>query len=324
MKMMLGNHKDIPKLGIKVHFVNRALMDYGHSNLRRFKLNPQFPLAKLPIDWTKNNSLSFPIDGNDQYGCCLYAAPCHLDNTWTGNVGTESVFNEKTIIADYLKLSGGDNGLNEEVIVPAWKKGLVSNPEVNILDAMDIDPTNTTMAQSAIYLFGGIIFMLSVPDNWINDFNTGYVWDVPATADPNNGHAVLWNAADSDGNFKVQTWGTYGYITPAAVKVCDPTAFTVFSMRWFNSQGFAPNGLHYTELSQIWTAAGGIKLPDSPFPAPVGPTPTPITPVADISIYIPSKTIVAPGYTLSVEKNDKVIVNLYDQTISTPEGWLPI
>ena len=122
---------------------------------------------------------SFPYDGNDHYGDCMYAAACHGDNTFTGNVGTESVFDQTTLIKDYLALSGGDNGLDEGMILGEWKKGLASTPAASIFGSVDIDPTNANLMQAAIYLFGGVQFQLAVPDVWINDFTTGAVWDAP-------------------------------------------------------------------------------------------------------------------------------------------------
>jgi hypothetical protein len=290
------------------------------------------------------------MDGNDTYGDCMYAGACHGDNTFTGNSGTESVFDLATITADYLELSGGDNGLDEGTLVPAWKAGIASTPEASILDALDIDPTNAAMTQSAISLFGGVLFMLDVPDTWVNNFQTGYVWDVPAVADSNNGHAVWWNGVDTTGNYKLQTWGTYGWITPAGVSVCDPSAFVVFSLRWFNAAGYAPNGMHYTALSPLWTQAGGAVLPASPFPAPTPtplppapipppnptptPTPTPIpvptpvppTPAPDVSIYLGSSTIYAPGWTLAAVAFDdhNVLVDTKNRTIIVPKGWAPL
>ncbi len=329
MENIITNHVEIPKLGITAHFVHRQLMKKGHPS-KRFKLTPSFPVAK-PTDWTKSNSIDFPILGNADYGDCLYCAPLHFDQTMTANVGVESSFDESVVISDYLKLAGGqDTGLDQDMIIPAWKQGLASNSKVSILDALDVDPIDTAMIQSAIYLFGGVIFMLSVPDPWINNFETGYVWDIPAYPNPKNGHAVLWNGIDSNGRRKVQTWGTYGYITQRAVSICDPTAFTVFSMRWFNAQGIAPNGMHYIQLSKLWTMAGGIELPPSPFPAPVGPTPiptpTPTPTTFDVGINIKNRTIFAPGYTLngSVFDANKIVVQTNNKMILTPRGWTPI
>ena len=127
------------------------------------------------------------------------------------------------------------------------------------------------------YLFGGIQFQLSVPDKWINSFKTGATWDAPASPDPKNGHGIHFNGVDANGHYKIQTWGTHGWITPAGVAACDPSAFVVASLRWFNSAGYAPNGLHYTQLAPLWVQLGGSPWPASPFPAPA-PTPTPTPP----------------------------------------------
>ncbi len=268
----------VPKLGKRVKFQDRHAMKRGHPT-RRFKLSVSYPPTPLPVDWAK--ALSFPMDGNDNYGDCMLAGACHADNTFTGNAGTESSFSESAIVNQYLKASGGDNGLDEGTLLnQCWKPGLAGNAQATILDALDLDPTDTAAAQAAIYLFGGVLFMLDVPDAWIDAFDPagGAVWDAPARADSNNGHGVWWNGVDASGRYRAQTWGSYVRITPAGVQVCDPSAFVVFSLRWFDSSGYAPNGKHYTELAQFWQQFGGATLPPSPFPAP-GPTPTPPVPV---------------------------------------------
>ena len=249
----------LPKLGIDVFYQDRQLMKKG-APPRQMLLTGSYPAIHLPIDWTKNNTLSFPIDGNNVYGDCMYAAACHADNTFTGNTGAESLFNSNTIIQDYLQLSGGDNGLNEGQIVGAWQSGLANNPSANILGVLNLDPNNAATMQAAIYFFGGVFFMLAVPDVWHNSFSTGSVWDAPATADPSNGHGVWWNGVATNGNYKLQTWGTYGWITPSGVRVCDPSCFVVFSKRWFNSQGVAPNGMTFDQLAALWEQFGGAPI----------------------------------------------------------------
>jgi hypothetical protein len=250
----------LPRLGFSVKFQDRQPMKQGHP-AQAFQLPAAFPPIQLPVDWTKNNTLAFPLDGNDQYGDCMYAAACHADQTFTGNSGTESSFNVNTIIQDYLQLSPADSGLNEGQIIGAWSQGLANTPAANISTHLNIDPTNAAAAQAAIYLFGGIQFMLAVPDTWYNSFATGAVWDAPATPDPTKGHAVWWNGVAANGNYKFQTWGTYGWITPAGVAVCDPSAFVVFSQRWFNAQNVAPNGLTYNQLWALWQQFAAAQPP---------------------------------------------------------------
>lgn len=278
----------LPKRGHFAHFHDRQKMKAGHPS-RSFKAPAGgLPTPTLPIDWTKGNTLSFPMDGNDTYGDCMEAAAAHADNTFTGNAGTESQLAESALVQQYLAASGGDNGLDEQTLLNScWKPGLGGVAAATYLDALDIDPTNAQLMQAAVNLFGGSLFMLDVPDAWVQNFDTGAVWDAPATADQNNGHGVWWNGVDENGNYNVITWGSHCWITPAGVKVCDPSAFIVFSLRWFNSQGIAPNGMSYAQLAALWVQCGGNALPPNPFPAPAptppAPTPTPQpTPVSVI------------------------------------------
>src|SRR5438067_1009800 len=99
-----------------------------------------WPAPPLPIDYAK--ALSFPMYGNDRLGDCMYAAACHADNTFTGNIGTESTFDEATLERDYERLSGGDNGLDEGTLIQGWKAGLAGVKAASILDALDIDTTD--------------------------------------------------------------------------------------------------------------------------------------------------------------------------------------
>jgi hypothetical protein len=252
----------LQKLNKMATFTDRQAMKVGHPTIALHKPPQGLPAPKLPIDWAKN--FSFPIDGNDIYGDCMLAAAEHADNTFTANNGAESNFSESLTVSYYLSLSGGNNGLNDGQIIGAWQKGLPGIPEAKILEALDIDTTDAALVQSAIYLFGGVFFTLNIPDNWYNNFTTGGVWDAPAKADTNNGHGVWWNGVNAQGQYHLQTWGTYGWITPAGVADCDPGGFVVFSLRWFDKNGKAPNGYTYDQLAALWQQMGGSKLPAWP------------------------------------------------------------
>ena len=195
----------------------------------------------------------------------------------TGCSGTELTFATADIVKAYLALSGGDNGLDEQMMTGEWtNKGLAGNAAAKIFDHVDIDPTNAALMQSALYYFGGVQFQLSVPSKWINSFATGSVWDGAAKPNPANGHAVEFAGVDATGRYRLLTWGSYCWITQAGIADCDPSAFAVASLRWFNPQGYAANGLHYTQLAPLWQQLGGAAWPTSPFPGPgPGPAPTP-------------------------------------------------
>jgi hypothetical protein len=200
--------------------------------------------------------------GSNTHKDCMYAAACHADNTFTGNNGTEYIFDEQQVICAYLQMSPIDGGLSTSQIIKEWHDhGLVSQSGAKIFEPLSIDPTDADKMEAAIYYFGGAFFMLNVPDAWLQNFHRGVVWDGPATPDPNKAHAVWWNGVDSGGNYKFQSWGTWGWITPAGVSACNGGCFVVFSRRWFNSGGVAPNGKTYAQLADLWVQSGGHQPP---------------------------------------------------------------
>jgi len=239
------------------------------------------PPPLLPVDWTKGGKLSFPIDGNDQYGDCEYAGACHGSNTFTGCVGQECSFDPAAIISSYLRLSGGDNGLDTDTMMMEWMNGLCGTPR-RIFARAAVDPTNAAAMVAAIGYFGGVFLTMGVPDAWLENVQPGMTWDAGpgVRADDNNGHAVWLNGATAVG-YTLQTWGLSPpvTITPAGVAVCDPEVDVVASLDWFNAAGIAPNGYSYDQLASEWVSRGGQPWPPSPFPpTPIPPSPPPPIP----------------------------------------------
>lgn len=272
-----------PDGGHVVHFRDRKSM-WGKDRTTHFKLDPAKKHAvQLPIDWAKN--LSFPMDLNDQYGDCYYAAGCHTDNTYTGNSGTESVFSLSAIRTRYFALSGGDNGLNDsDMQQEMMDRYLADVPAAKIVSWANVDSTDPQACQAAIQKYGVVVFTFTVASNWINNSDTGTVWDASSYRPNNNGHAVIFNGVDTRGYYKLQTWGTYVWLTPAGLNVCEPGAWVAFSARWFNSAGYAPNGQHIVDLAKQWTTDTGKTIQASviqgfPPPGPTPPGPTPPGPV---------------------------------------------
>lgn len=291
--IVTGSHvKFLPGLNRKIKFVSRDSLrsKHKHYRLNPYALDPFFAL-RLPtppadIDWSKKNTLSFPIDGNDTYGDCFMADVAHHSNAMTGNVGQEDSFDAQALIKDYLKLSGGDNGLSPDQIYPYWKNGILGSAH-KIYDVLQVDPANPTAMKLAIWAFGGVDFTLGIPDQWLANIQAGMTWDSGrgVKSDPQNGHAVYISGIQG-GIYQVQTWGLNPpvQLTQGGVGVCDPEAYCVFSPDWFNEDGMAPNGMSYVQLSQLWQQLGGQTVPpwNGPAPTPTpqpgptpGPTPTP-------------------------------------------------
>lgn len=282
--------------------------------------DPQFDATKLkaptlPIDWAK--TITFPMDGNDRYGDCYYAAMAHYFDTMHGNNGVAKSFSLGTfstngtgILNRYRVLSGGDNGLNDSDIQgEGMNRYCADITDTKFVSWANVDVTSAAAVQTAIYNYGAIFFTFAVPNAWINNSNTGAVWDT-GTANPNNGHAVIWNGVDKDGKYKLITWGTYVWITPHGVTVCDPAGWVAFSPKWFNSAGYAPNNIHIVDLAKTWQTATGKAIPASvisSFPPPnVNPPPIPPVPPTPPPVTLTLKSI-TETYTNGMQKTYDVI-----------------
>lgn len=239
-----------------------------------------WPVA--PTTFDHGAKISYPMLLNDQLGCCFYSSICHHDQTFTGWYGPQSQFNLTTFRQRYLALSGGDNGLSDGDVQGEWKNRYLADvKEAKAFDYLYIDTKNPAVLSAAIYELGGVQFTFTVAPAWISNSDEGAVWEASTYRNNNNGHAVHLVGVDSKGYYKLITWGTYVWISPAAIKVCNPDGFAVMSTRLFNAKGYAPTGRHISDISQIVVAAGGKAFPASiisQFPPKDGPTPGP-TPV---------------------------------------------
>ena len=263
-----------------VYFRARQSM-WGKDRKIDFKKPAAMKAIQLPIDWARN--LVFPMYLNDQLGDCYYAAGCHADNTWTGNSAVKSEFSLSAIRARYLTLSGGDNGLTDDDMQGEMlSRYLADLPAARIVSWANLSPVDSDAMQNAILNYGNVLFTLAVPISWINNSSTGAVWDAVNWRRNNNGHAVLINGVRENGDYRVQTWGSYVWLTQAGAKVCEPGAWVGFSTRWVGVSGYAPNGRHIRELAASWQLETGKTIPESvlsQYPPPVPGPPPPIPPI---------------------------------------------
>jgi hypothetical protein len=277
------------------HFTNRRAMQNSHPFKRFIHRAGTIPPTTLPVDSTGNATVSAPLDGNDTLGDCGEAMVCHCDNILTfgqGKAGwTESVFGLAALEAQYEKVSGGDNGLDEDMVVnQIWKVGIAGNAKAIITDALDMDVTNVPLTQFAIDNFYTVELAWSVPDAFVNGFATGTVWAAAGTPDPNNGHytplADVGGPATTqegytgslNGFYRLWTWGTWCWVSPAFVASVQPQAFIAFSPRQFSTTtGLDSKGRHITQQAALWVTCGGNPIPQAVIDAfpPLSPSPTP-------------------------------------------------
>jgi hypothetical protein len=302
--------KEIPKLNITVKFTPRS-MTTPRGAFKKFQSPHNMPVTSLPVDSTGNATVKCPMDGNDSEGDCGEAMIAHVDNIWTYGQGkpgyTESVFDVNNLVSQYLKISGGDNGMDEAMLVGSggvWRTGIAGNPAAVVVDALDIDLTDVPTVQYAIDQFYTVQMAWSVPDAFLNGFDTGTVWATAGIPDPNNGHYTPLASVRSGsytppagatvnvtGFYELWTWGAWCLVSPAFVSSVQPQGFVAFSARQFSpSTGLDSKGRHIVIQAAKWQAFGGNAIPASvinAFPPLVGPTPTP----GPTPVPTPSNTI---------------------------------
>ncbi len=239
----------------------------GFANLDPNALPP----APATLDLAKNTPLAMHL--NNRYGDCYYAAIVHLFEVWYGLMGVPVTFTDtgkaNSIERRYLTLSGGDNGLSDQDVQGEMMKasnpyqGYTADvPGTGIIDYLYIDPNNADAMKRSM-CFGPVIYTFTVANNWINNSGTGAIWDASTYRANNNGHAVIFAGYDSEGKYKLYTWGTYVWITPAGVRVSSPTAWVAFSVKSFNEKGLDYAGVHIVDRANQWRAAGGKAIPSS-------------------------------------------------------------
>lgn len=334
-------HAGYPLGGHFGRFIPRAKMT-AKVPLGKAHLPATAPATVLPVDCTGGQKVSAPMDGNDNLGDCGEAMMNHSDDILTYGQGkpgwTQATANLAALEKQYEQLSGGDNGMDEDMCVGkngAWIVGLAGRtgswgtPAV-VYESLDVDFTNKALIQYAIDQFYTVQMAWSVPDSFINDFTHAKLYDAPQRPDPNNGHYVPLTDIDANGNYTLYTWGDYCYVTQAFVNAVEPSGFVAFGTRQFNpATGYDSHGRHITTQNAAWVAMGGTSLPAAVIAAfpPVGPPPAPIpvppppptpvpppgpTPVGTTTITL-NNTLAAGSYEVAPTGNAAAVANAIAQ-----------
>jgi hypothetical protein len=312
IKSASTHKKWLPKHNAWVHFTHRDTMRRKKPMAKAVlpgagQVAP--PTTTLPVDCTGNATVSAPMDANDTLGICGLAMCDHVDGIRTygqGQAGfTEIHANLAALIAQYEKVSGGDNGTDEDMLVGAngvWTAaggGLAGDPTAVTVDHLDVDVTNVPLTQYLLDQFYCVNLAWSVPDAFLQGFAQGTVWPSAMTPDPNNGHftplADVAGPSDSadntslNGFYRVWTWGAWAWLSPAFVASVDPECFVTFSALQFNkATGLDSHGRHVSDQAEKWIALGGNASAVAPVVAAFPPKAAP--PAAAPSAGAPTLT----------------------------------
>ena len=131
------------------------------------------PTPPAAFDWSmvKGKSLVYGMDGNDDYGDCVFASSCHHIGTWTGNTSTEQIATEKDALAAYSIFTGfnpddpsTDQGANMLDVATRWRNTPIFGHMIKAFAAVDLKRLDLVAA--AMFLFGGVWIGWSLPKAW--------------------------------------------------------------------------------------------------------------------------------------------------------------
>jgi hypothetical protein len=187
------------------------------------------------------------------------------------------------------------------------------NKQAIAVSSLDVDPNDVALVQYCLDQFYALNLAWSVPDEFINGWQSGSSFLQPMTPNPNNGHYTTICDISKEGYYTLYTWGGYSTVSQSFIASVQPSYFVVFSPLQFDpATGCDSKGRHVTTQAAVWQAVSGETIPASvisafpppkgptppspaPTPAPVPPAPTP--PPVSFSITIPGQTIPAQSVT---------------------------
>jgi hypothetical protein len=149
----------------------------------------------------------YPIDGNATYGDCTIAGVAHLVAAWNAEAHeSDPVPNEETIVAEYFKLTGGeDTGLNEaEVLKAWWAEGLFGE---KIAAYAPVNPKDLLQLHQAVAFYGGCYLGIECPESAQEQFGDGEPWTYVEDSPIEGGHCVVALGYGPNGGLHCATWG---------------------------------------------------------------------------------------------------------------------
>jgi hypothetical protein len=148
----------------------------------------------------------YPIDGNATYGDCTIAGVAHTIAALNRLLGEkDKVPNEKEVVAEYFKLTGGqDTGLNESEVLKTWlRSGLFGE---KIAGYAPVNPKDLLQLHQAVAFYGGCYLGIACPESAQRQFQEGAPWTYEGE-ETEDGHCVVALGYGPNGGLHVATWG---------------------------------------------------------------------------------------------------------------------
>lgn len=163
------------------------------------------PKAPQAVDYYSKIPV-WPVNGNNEYGCCAIATASHMHECWSAIIGRELTwFGKEKTVAEYFNLTGGiDSGLIEANVLRHWRRFGLAGHKIDAY--VPVDPKDPEGIKQGTWLFGGLYVGISVPSAANAQFTAGEPWTVIRRDRITGGHAVPLVGYDDDFLYCV-TWG---------------------------------------------------------------------------------------------------------------------
>ena len=208
------------------------------------------------------------ILGNDELGDCTAAGGGHIIDSVTAGAGVPSVITPAQAIAFYSLSTGyvpgqpaTDQGGDEVQVCTTWRdKGYDGAGAHAITGWACVDDFDPAFVKSVAWLFP-LYFGIELATPWTQITGPGYVWDVGAPPNPQDGHCVVGLGGNSQG-ILINSWGYIGTMTYAAIaQFCADSAggnlFAILTQESINAATqLAPSGFDWATLQADLALAG--------------------------------------------------------------------
>jgi hypothetical protein len=207
------------------------------------------------------------IDGNDQYGDCVFADVSHriMCRTAQAAQGKIVVPTQAETLALYSEVTGfnpdnpnTDQGGDLVTTAQYMQKTGMLIGGVRHLEAANgvIDPTNVDHRKWAVCLFGCTPIALNLPQSAEDQFNAGQPWDYVAGSPIVGGHDVLLveyrpETLPSNPGYAVITWGKRWPVTDAFLVNYLAEVVPVGAQDFVTANGLAPSGVNLPQILQL-------------------------------------------------------------------------
>ena len=235
--------------------MRKAILLSGHLSLLGPPPSSSFDYAAPVIKAVGANG--WGMDGNDEWGDCVFADCSHSHMTWTANNGAIEVPTADQTLALYSACTGfninagpsGNNPTDQGAEIGQTCQYLEKNGYMgNKLAAfVDVSPAVFDHVRWAIQLFGGVKLGINLPESAMLQFNAGKPWKYIGPSRILGGHDVY--AVKYTGHILwVVTYGRLIYMGPMFFQQYVTEVKAVISNNWIGQSGMAPSGFNMETL----------------------------------------------------------------------------